>query len=34
MLIKFGKQIANSFAKVINTKANSKPCQKSEMELP
>ena len=34
MLIKFSKQIANSFAKwSMATKANSKPCQQSEMEL-
>ena len=33
-LIKFSKQIANSFAKwSVATKANSKPCQTSEMEL-
>ena len=25
MLIKFGKQIGNSLAKIINTKVNSKP---------
>ena len=31
MLIKFSKQIANTFAKIL--KANSKPCQTSEMEL-
>ena len=33
MLIKFSKQIGNSFAKIINTKVSSKPCQTSEMEL-
>ena len=33
MLIKFSKQIGNSFAKIINTKVNSKPCQTPEMEL-
>ena len=33
MLIKFSKQIGNSFAKMINTKVNSKPCQTAEMEL-
>ena len=33
MLIKFRKQIRNSFAKIINTKANSKPCETAEMEL-
>ena len=33
MLIKFSKQIGNSFAKIINTKVNSKPCQTAEMEL-
>ena len=33
MLIKFSKQIGNSFAKMINTKVNSKPCQRAEMEL-
>ena len=27
MLIKFSKQIGNSFARKINTKVNSKPCQ-------
>ena len=26
-------QIGNSFAKIINTKVSSKPCQTSEMEL-
>ena len=33
MLIKFSKQIGNSYAKIINTKVNSKPCQTAEMEL-
>ena len=33
MLIKFSKQIGNSFAKIINTKVSSKPCQIAEMEL-
>ena len=33
MLIKSSKQIGNSFAKTINTKLNSKPCQTAEMEL-
>ena len=33
MLIKFSKQIGNSFAKIINTKVNSKPCQAAEIEL-
>ena len=33
MLIKSSKQIGNSFAKIINTKLNSKPCQTAEMEL-
>ena len=33
MLIKFSKQIGNSFAKIINTKVNSKPCQAAELEL-
>ena len=33
MLIKFSKQIGHSFAKKINTKVSSKPCQTSEMEL-
>ena len=33
MLIKFSKEIENSFAKIINTKMNSKPCQTAEMEL-
>ena len=33
MLIKFSKEIGNSFAKIINTKVNSKPCQTAEMEL-
>ena len=33
MLIKFSKHIGNSFAKIINTKVNSKPCQIAEMEL-
>ena len=26
MLVKFSKQIGNRFAKIINTKVNSKPC--------
>ena len=33
MLIKFSKQIGNSFAKIINTKENTKSCLTSEMEL-
>ena len=33
MLIKFSKQIGNSYAKIINTKVHSKPCQTAEMEL-
>ena len=33
MLIKFGKQIDNSLAKIINTKVNSRSCWTSEMEL-
>ena len=33
MSIKFSKQIANSCAKIINTKVSSKLCQASEMEL-
>ena len=33
MLIKFSKQIGNSFARIINTKVNSKPWQTSEMQL-
>ena len=33
MLIKFSKQIGNSFVKIINTKVNSKPCHTAEMEL-
>ena len=33
MLIKFSKQIGNSFAKIINTKVNSKTCQTADMEL-
>ena len=33
MLIKFSKQIDNSFVKTINTKVSSKLCQTSEMEL-
>ena len=34
MLIKFNKQIGNSFAaEIINTKVSSKPCQTYEMEL-
>ena len=33
ILIKFSKQIENSFAKIINTKVNSKPCQTAVMEL-
>ena len=33
MLIKFRKQIGNSFTKIINTKVNSKPSQTAEMEL-
>ena len=31
MLIKFTKQIRISFAKIINTKVNSKPCQTAEI---
>ena len=33
MLIKFSKQIGNNFAKIINTKVNSKLCQTADMEL-
>ena len=33
MLIKFSKQFGNCFAKIINTKVNSKPCQTAEVEL-
>ena len=33
MLIKFSKQIGNSFAKIVNAKMSSIPCQTSEMEL-
>ena len=33
MLIKFSKQIGNSFVKISNTKMNSKLCQTAEMEL-
>ena len=33
MLIKCSKQIGNSFAKIINTKVNSKPCHTAEMEI-
>ena len=32
MLIKFSKQLANSSAKIMATKVNSKPCQTYEME--
>ena len=32
MLIKFGKQIGNSFARIINTNVTSKSCQIAEME--
>ena len=32
MLIKFSKHIGNSFAKIINTKVNSKLCHTAEME--
>ena len=32
-LIKISKEIGYSFAKIINTKVNSKPCQRVEMEL-
>ena len=33
ILIKFRKQIEDSFAKIINIKVNSKPCQTAVMEL-
>ena len=33
MLIKFSEQIGNNFAKIINTKVNSKPSETAEMEL-
>ena len=33
ILIKFIKQLENSFAKIVNTKVNSKPCQTAVMEL-
>ena len=33
MLVKFSKQIGNSFAKIINPKVNSKPWQTAEIEL-
>ena len=33
MLIKFSKQVGNSFEKINNTKVNSNLCQPSEMEL-
>ena len=33
ILIKFSKQIGNSFPKIIKTKVNPKPCQTSEMRL-
>ena len=33
MLIKVSKQLGNTFAKIINTKVNSKPCQTAEIEL-
>ena len=33
MLIKFSKQVGNSFPKIIHTKVNSKPCQAAEMDL-
>ena len=33
MLIKFSKQVGNSFAKIINTNMNSKLCQTAEVEL-
>ena len=33
MLIKFSKQIGNSFAKIINTKENTKSCLTSKMKL-
>ena len=33
MLIEISKQIGYSFAKIINTMVNSKPCQTVEMEL-
>ena len=33
MLIKVSKQLGNTFAKIINTKVNSKPCQTAETEL-
>ena len=33
MLIKVSKQLGNTFAKIINTKVNSKPCQTAEIQL-
>ena len=33
MLIKVSKQLGNTFAKIINAKVNSKPCQTAEVEL-
>ena len=33
MLVKFSKQIGNSFEETINTKVSSKPCQASEMKF-
>ena len=33
MLIKFSKQIGSIFAKIINTKVNSKLCQTAEIEF-
>ena len=33
MLIKFSKQIRNSFAKIINSEANSESCHTSKMGL-
>ena len=33
MLVKFSKQIGNSFEETINTKVSSKPCQTSEMKF-
>ena len=33
MLITLSKQIANTLAKIIHTKVNTKPCQTSEMKL-
>ena len=33
MLIKFSKQIGESFVKIINIKVDSKPCHRAEIEL-